>query len=276
MDTQAVSAASSAVSAAAEAVAGATPLTGSAGVSAALQTLYWIILVPGVYLAILAFLGFSALKVGRILRSPAPPYPPALYPAPRHPKLAALADAFGMPQVYRRDRTFWAFLVVYHLGFLLLIVGHLDLFPNISVVSEKSRHMVGAGLVGLMVTAPTFYFLGRRFRTPVREISTPGDYLLLLLLLFVFLLGDLISWGNSWTAKGFVMTKQDFAAYFGILASFRFTDPRSVLPGSHYHFIVLHVLLAEIFLVILPFTKILHVFLSLPLNSLRRTPWKRS
>jgi nitrate reductase gamma subunit len=130
--------------------------------------------------------------------------------------------------------------------------------------------MLGAGFVGVSVTVPAFYFLARRFRGEDRHISVPSDYLLLLLLIFTFLLGDMISWGNSWTAHGFVMTKADFKQYFGILASFSFLDPRKVLPGSHYHFIVLHLFLAELFMMILPFSKIVHTFFSLPLNILRR------
>jgi len=44
------------------------------------------------------------------------------------------------------------------------------------------------------------------------------------------------------------MTKQDFAAYFGSLARFTFTDPRAVLP----------------------FTKVVHTFFAVPINLLRR------
>ncbi len=135
--------------------------------------------------------------------------------------------------------------------------------------------MVGAGFIGLMVTIPTFYFIGRRFKGIDRAISTPGDYILLLLLLFLFLLGDMISWGNSWTAKGFVMTKQDFSLYFQGLVSFSFADPRAVLPGSHYHFVVLHVLLANLLFITLPFTKIMHTFFAVPLNMVRRMTWTR-
>ena len=91
-----------------------------------------------------------------------------------------------------------------------------------------------------------------------------SDYLLLLLLLFLFLFGDMMSWGNSWSAHGFVMTKQDFAKYFDGLVRFTFADPRAVLHGSHYHFAVIHVLLAEIFFVVLPFSKIMHTFFSVP------------
>lgn len=130
--------------------------------------------------------------------------------------------------------------------------------------------MLGWGIVGIGVTLPLFYFLLRRFRSPNREITVPADYLLLVLILFLCLFGDLMSWGNSWTANGFVMTKQDFALYFNGLARFTFADPRLVLPGSHYHFAVIHVLLANVFFLVLPFSKIVHAFLAMPINLLRR------
>jgi nitrate reductase gamma subunit len=245
------------------------------GLGLALDRLEYAIMVPLVYAALAFFLVALALRLARIFRAPGPAYQLAIYPAPKHPMLAAFRDACGMPQIWGRDPLFWCFLMVYHLGFLALIVGHLDLFPALRVVPVASRHMLGAGLVGLAVTLPTFYFLGRRFGGENRKISTPGDYLLLLLLLFLFLFGDLMSWGNSWTESGFVMTKQDFSRYFAILSGFSLADPRGVLRGSHYHFIVIHVFLAELFFIVLPFTKVMHAFLALPVETLRRRVWRK-
>jgi nitrate reductase gamma subunit len=239
-----------------------------------LDKVEYTIMAPLVYAALAFFVIALVLRLAAILRSPGHPYQLAIYPAGRRPLLEALRDTFGMPQVLRRAPLFWFFLVIYHLGFLALILGHLDLFPALRIVPAASRHMLGAGLVGLAVTLPTFYFLGRRFVGETRKISTPGDYLLLLLLLFLFLFGDLMSWGNSWTASGFVMTKKDFSLYFASLARFSFADPRTMLHGSHYHFVVIHVLLAELFLVVLPFTKVMHAFLALPVNALRRRTWR--
>jgi nitrate reductase gamma subunit len=241
-----------------------------AGFAALLAKLYYFIMVPMVYLAIIVMIVGIIAKIVSILSAPRPAFTLRTFPAKTHPRLAALGDTFGMTAVRKHKPVFWFFLMWFHVGILFLVLGHFDLFPTISIVPEASRHMVGAGFVGLSVTIPAFYFLIRRFRDQERHISVPSDYLLLLLLLFIFLLGDLISWGNSWTAHGFVMTKADFARYFGILSSFSFADPRTVLHGSHYHFIVLHVFLAELFFMILPFTKIVHVFFSLPLNILRR------
>ena len=69
------------------------------------------------------------------------------------------------------------------------------------------------------------------------------------------------------------MTKADFARYFDGLLKFKFEDPRAYLHGTHYHFLVIHLFLAEAVLVVLPFTKIVHAFLSFPVNMLRRRVW---
>jgi len=269
-------AAASAAAAAGPAVSAASDATSAAsaavhtGFALVVDRIDYAIMVPLVYLSILALLVGIVWRIAVIMRSAPPPYPLRLYPAPARPGLAALGDTFAMPQVRRHRPLFWVFLMVFHAAFLLLILGHLDILPQINILPAVSRHMIGSGVVGLGVTVPLLYFLGRRMRSPNRDISVFSDYLLLLLLLFLFLLGDMMSWGNSWSAHGFVMTKQDFAKYFDGLLRFTFADPRAVLPGSHYHFAVIHVLLAEVFFIVLPFSKIMHTFFSVPINLLRR------
>lgn len=266
----AVSGASQALAGAANAVSGATPVAVHTGFALFMDGLYYFIMVPAVYISVLMMIIGIVAKLVSVFSSPTPSFSLKTYPAKKHPRLAALGDTFGMPTIRKHKPLFWFFLMWFHVGILFLILGHFDLFPNIHIMPAASRHMVGAGLVGVSVTVPAFYFLFRRFVGQERQISVPADYLLLLLLLFTFLLGDMISWGNSWTANGFVMTKADFRNYFGILSNLSFADPRTVLHGSHYHFIVLHVFLAELFMMILPFSKIVHTFFSLPLNMLRR------
>jgi nitrate reductase gamma subunit len=262
---QAVTGASQA-KAAADAVSSAT----HAAAAGPLAAVYYFIMVPMVYLAVLALVAGVVWRIVVILRSPAQPYPLTLYPTSRWRAFAAFRDAFGMRQVREHKPFFWVFLVIFHISFLLLILAHLDIIPALRMLPASSKHMLGAGSVGVVLTVSVLYFILRRFRSPVREISTPGDYLLLLLLLFLFLLGDMMSWANSWGAHGFVMTKKDFAFYFDGLARFTFADPRAVLHGSHYHFVVLHVVLANIFFIVLPFTKVAHTFFTIPINLLRR------
>jgi len=266
---QAVSGATRAAAQAPAAVSSASHAAAAAG--GPLAAVYYFIMVPMVYLAIAALVVGAVWKIAMILRSPVQPYPLTLYPAARLRVFAAFRDAFGMRQVREHKPFFWIFLVVFHVSLVLLILAHLDIIPALRMLPPASKHMLGAGSVGVAITVSTAYFILRRFRSPVREISTPGDYLLLLLLLFLLLLGDTISWSNSWGAHGFVMTKRDFALYFAGLARFTFADPRAVLHGSHYHFVVLHVLLANVFFTVLPFTKIVHTFFTIPINLLRRT-----
>ena len=240
------------------------------GLALLLDQLEYGIMVPMVYFALLFCLVAIIIRLIGIYKAPAQTYSLKIFTSAKKPGLAALADTFAMPQIRRVKPMFWVFLMLFHAGFLLLVLGHLDILPQINLVPEDSKHMLGWGLVGVAVTLPLFYFLFRRFRTPIREITVPADYLLLVLILFLSLLGDMMSWGNSWTTNGFVMTKQDFSLYFDGLVRFSFADPRLVLHGSHYHFVVLHVLLANLFFMILPFSKVMHSFFAMPINLLRR------
>ncbi len=230
----------------------------------------YFILVPMVYLAALVFVVGVAFKAIALLRAPRHSAPLRVYPRPKAPALAALSDTFLMPQIRSQNPVFWFFLVIYHVGFVLLILGHLDLFPGITIMPEESVHMVGNGFAGVAVTLSVLYFLLRRMRGGVKDISVFGDYLLLLLLLFLFLTGDTISWANSWNEDGFVLGKVEFADYLQILTKFSFESPRDALDGSHYIVVVLHVLLANLFLMTFPFSKVMHTFFAMPLNRLRR------
>ncbi len=87
----------------------------------------------------------------------------------------------------------------------------------------------------------------------------------------IFITGDTISWANSWREDGFIFTKQDFGAYLNGLIHFTFEDPGQSMYGGHYVVIAIHVLLANIFLMVLPFSKIMHTFFAVALNRLRRT-----
>jgi len=163
-----------------------------------LNAVYWFIMVPMVYLAVVVLVLGLVGRLVAILRAPPQPYSLRLYPAAKRPAMAALRDTFTMPQVRKRAPAFWVFLMIYHAAFLLLILGHLDILPGLNIMPSDSKHMLGWGAVGVAVTLSTFYFMLRRFRGENRRISVPADYLLLLLLLFTFLFGDFMSWSNSW------------------------------------------------------------------------------
>ena len=235
-----------------------------------IDKLYYFIMVPMVYLAFVWCLVGIAAKIVRILRAPQHPTTLQIFPETKRPLLAAVVDTFTLPTVREHRPLLWFFLMMFHAAIVLLIVAHLDLIPQLSIVSADSPHMIGHGAVGIALTVSVLYLLFRRFRSPVRELSVPSDYVLLLLLFCLFLTGDVISWANSWSQNGFVLSKQDFGTYLSSLVRFTFQDPSEFLSGGHYTVIAVHVLLANLFLMILPFSKIMHSFFALPLNALRR------
>ena len=237
-----------------------------------LDKAYYFIMVPMVYLAVAwCLIGVTAKIIG-VLRAPAHPFTLRIFPDSKRPFLRALADTFTFPTIREHRPMLWVFLVLFHAAFAVLIVAHLDLIPQLRIAAENSPHMIGHGVVGLVLTVSVLYLLLRRFRSPVREFSVPSDYILLLLLFLVFITGDVISWANSWSESGFVLTKQDFGAYLSGLVRFTFEDPGQVLSGGHYSVVAAHVLMVNLFLMILPFSKIMHSFFALPLNALRRVP----
>lgn len=234
------------------------------------DSVFYFITVPMVYLAFAWFVVGVIIKMARLAGSPKHPFTLKIFPDKDNPVPSAVAGALLMPTIRRHKPRFWLFLMLFHIGLALLILAHLDLLPFINIMPADSGHMLGWGAVGVVVTISTLYFLFRRFKTPVRDISVPADYLLLFLLFCVFMSGDIISWANSWNGEGFVITKQDFGGYLESLVLFSFEDPRELLEGSHYVVLVVHVLLANLFLLILPFSKIMHAFTAIPLNALRR------
>jgi nitrate reductase gamma subunit len=239
--------------------------------------IWYVIMVPMVYLAFAWCLIWIAVKIVGVLRAPNLPQTLRIFPEGKDSEdtsttglAGALWDTFAMPSVLRYNPLLWVFLIVFHMAILLVILAHLDILPQINIMPKDSEHMIGNGAIGVVITVCVFYFLFRRFVGPLREVSVAEDYLLLILLLGIVVSGDIISWGNSWSEGGFVMTKKDFGLYLDSLIRFTFADPRQFLSGSHYPVIGTHVLLANLLLIVLPFSKIMHVFFAVPLNKLRR------
>jgi len=230
----------------------------------------YVITVPMVYLAV-AWLAVGVVaRIVGVLRSPKHPHTLKIFPERKAAPLVAAWESFTMPTVRRKKPVFWIFLMLFHAGFLLLILSHLDLLPQVNMMPADSPHMIGWGAVGVVLTLSVTYFFLRRFASPLREVSVPADYLLLFLLLLTILTGDTISWGNSWSADGFVITKEDFGTYLDGLIHFTFEDPADTLYGSHYVVVAIHIFLANVFMMVLPFSKIMHTFFAVTLNRFRR------
>jgi nitrate reductase gamma subunit len=235
-----------------------------------LETLYYIILVPMVYVAFATFFIGTAVRLIKIFREPKQPTTLQIYPEKKPKWLWALFDAFLFPTVRRHKPLLWIFLMAFHICILLLIVGHLELFGEIEVLQIIPHEIfLGQGLVGLITTIALLYFLFRRFRSPVRELSVPEDYYLLILLFLVVLFGSQMDWARRWYFYETISVDQ-YREYLSSLLYFKPYLPAELTESGHSFMLVVHVFFANLFLIFFPFSQLMHSFLSLPMNKLRR------
>ena len=91
----------------------------------------------------------------------------------------------------------------------------------------------------------------------------------LILLFLIVLFGSQMDWARNWYYYE-TMSVEDYRTYLGGLITFEPYLPESVTESGHAFMLVLHVFLANLFLIFFPFSQVMHSFLSLPMNKLRR------
>jgi hypothetical protein len=123
---------------AADATSGATAAAAAAA-SPVLNAIEYTIVVPLLYFSVLFCILGIVWRLVKIFRSPPPPYSLKIYPSSKSAGLGALNDTFAMPQLRRHKPLFWVFLIIFHVSLVLLLLGHLDILPNISIVPESSK-----------------------------------------------------------------------------------------------------------------------------------------
>ena len=235
-----------------------------------METLYYIILVPMVYVAFAVFFIGTAVRLIKIFREPSHPTTLQIYPQKKPKWLWAFHDTFLFPTVRRHKPLLWIFLMAFHICILLLIVGHLELFGEIGLLQTIPHEIfLGQGFVGLIATIALLYFLFRRFLSPVRELSVPEDYYLLILLFLVVLFGSQMDWARRWYFYETLSVDQ-YREYLSSLLHFEPYLPEALTESGHSFMLVLHVFFANLFLIFFPFSQLMHSFLSLPMNKLRR------
>ena len=235
-----------------------------------MKTISFLILVPMVYLAFLVFILGTAARVVRIWKAPPQATTLEIFPTKKPRWLWALHDSFLFPTVRKHNPLLWVFLMLFHISFLLLIIGHLELFKGFTFFQFWAHEVfLGRGFVGLMLSLALLYFLFRRFHSPTRELSVPEDYYLLILLFLTILFGSQMDWARRWYGYA-EMSPGDYQAYMTSLLFFKPELPEAVYKSGHYFMLVLHVFFANLFIMFFPSSKIMHSFFSIPMNKLRR------
>jgi nitrate reductase gamma subunit len=234
------------------------------------ETLIYFILVPMVYIAFAVFFIGTIIRLIKIFREPKHPTTLQIFPEKKPTWLWALHDTFLFPSVRRHKPVLWVFLIFFHIGLLLLIVGHLELFGEFAIFQIIPHEVfLGQGYLGLILSIALLFFLFRRFLSPVRELSVPEDYYLLILLFLVVLFGSEMDWARRWYGYE-EMIVDDYREYLMSLLYLKPELPYGVTDSGHSFMLVLHIFFANLFLLFFPFSQSMHSFLSLPMNKLRR------
>lgn len=234
------------------------------------QSIYYFILVPMVYIALGIFVVGTILRLIKIFKAPKHPATLQIYPEKKAKWLGTFYDAFLFPTVRRHKPVLWVFLMIFHMALILLFIGHLELIWDIGIFQIVPHEpFLGNGFVGLTLTISLLFFLFRRFSSPVKELSVPEDYYLIILLFLIVLFGSQMDWARRWYGYG-ELTMEDYRAYLTSLIVLKPELPYNATFSGHSFMLILHVFFANIFLIFFPFSQSMHSFLSLPINKLRR------
>ncbi len=214
------------------------------------------------YVALVVFVVGMAyrIQVWRKLASP----PMTLFPAPEDNKsntMNTVKEAVLFKSLFNGDRTLWIIAWVFHAVLLLIFLGHFRVFTGLidstlgamGMSEEGIKAMSGAagGGAGVVILLATILLLVRRMMLPrVREITGAADYLALLLIAAIIITGDLMRFSD---AQHFDLANS--REYFLSLASFG--DIMGAAALQHNVFLI-HMCLALLLILCLPFSKLLH------------------
>ena len=184
-------------------------------------------------------------------------------PRPRHrlrSLLYALKDNLYMGEYYERNRPYWLFLLPWHLGFIFIITFHiLCFFAALSMVGGLTIAAASPQLAGrifywvLLCTGGFAFIVGtfgcigmpvlRLIDRGLRTYATPFNFFNYVFFLFVYASGL-----YAWIALD--PTLVEYREYW--LGLITLTPPH-LHPAT-----VLHIILFDLFLIYLPFTRSLH------------------
>jgi nitrate reductase gamma subunit len=199
-------------------------------------------------------------RVYKWRKLPSPPM--TLFPAP--PTEAAntvntIQEALLFKSLFGGDRVLWLFAWVFHVLLALILVGHLRVFANVDTLlmkfgmsAENIQAMSGGvgGAAGVVILATAVCLLLRRLTIPrVREITGLGDCFALLLIGAILITGNMMRFG----AEHFDLATA--RSYFAGLASFSDVAGAGVLNNNLF---LVHMTLALLLVILMPFSKILH------------------
>jgi nitrate reductase gamma subunit len=207
------------------------------------------------YLTLLIFLGGMIYRIYIWAKLPSPII--TLFPRPeKGTALAVVKECFLFPGLFRSDKALWGGAWIFHLMLAFIFLGHFRVltdFPylwnKLGMGAEAVERMsaIAGGAAGVIIILAVLFLIFRRIGLKrVREISGLGDYIVMFLILAILLTGNALRFFQHFDL-------QETRIYFSGLVTFAGT------PAPDNGLFLLHFLLAQMLLIFIPFSKMLHL-----------------
>jgi len=225
-----------------------------------MEALRWVagVLLP--YVAVTVFVAGMIHRIHAWKKLPSPAV--TLFPAPRTERknvANAVGEALLFRSLFRGDLVLWVMAWTFHAVLALILIGHLRVFTDADALlaragmSEQAIQAMSSGAGGaagaLILAALASLVLRRVTVARVRDVTGVSDYLILLLL------GAIIVTGNMMRFRAEHFDLSQTRSYFTALATFGNAAQAKVLSNSVF---VVHMSLAFVLMMVVPFSKILH------------------
>jgi nitrate reductase gamma subunit len=202
------------------------------------------------FLTLGVFVGGMVYRIATWRKRPSPPI--TLFPAPEATgdRLAELLkDTFLFKRLFHGDLVLWFLGITFHVLLLMTFLDHYDRILAFSGITAGSLFIIpvlSGGPTGIAITVFVgFLFVRRLVLKRAVQVSSFSDYFALLLILAVILTGDALRFMSSYDI---VATRE----YFTGLITFSFKP----FPANTWFLV--HFFLAQVLIMIIPFSKILH------------------
>jgi nitrate reductase gamma subunit len=226
----------------------------------------------GAYVALVVFTGGMVWRAWQWSRTPRSPVRLALYPKPktgmgRFGKL--LVDTFVAPQSFKIAPVIMIAAILFHVAALAAFVGHLRLVheftPLVAVLGTEGMNTFAAwsgGAAGIIMLLAVLFWLARRTFGPFKNLSVPEDYLLLVLLLGIVVMGDHLRFVGGLHAP-------TYQAWFASLMALKPAFPAELVSSQTRFALDWHMLFVDAFLIYFPFSKLTHAIGAFATNLVR-------
>jgi nitrate reductase gamma subunit len=213
------------------------------------------------YVAVLVFVIAMAWRIRSWMKLPAPAM--TLFPAPspegKANAINTAKEAVFFRSLFKGDRPLWVFAWGFHVVLALIFVGHLRVVSNVDRVfmsmgmteaSIQGMSTGAGGAAGIVILITAVVLLLRRLFLPrVKEITSIGDVLALVLIGAILVTGNMMRFAPE--HFDLALTRE----YFADLATFGGVADAAALQNGTF---LVHMGLALLLLMYIPFSKILH------------------